>query len=637
MNAAPELTLIPLSMLADSPLNVRKSNGQDVTQLAAMIRSQGLLQNLTVTKGKGNRYEVVAGGRRHRALKLLAKNKEIEADHLVNCLVIKSADALQASLAENIGQLPMHPADQFDAFHALGEKGMGVGDIAARFGVSELVVRQRLKLANVAPSLLNLYREGKMGLETLQAFAISNDIKQQEHLWATLPEWQRKQPRDIIRALTKAELNVAEDRYAKLVGFERYKAAGGSLRHDLFSTDVFFADAALVQKLAGQVIEDYAKRLRAQGWKWVTLFVKGDHLSMHDYGRKKPKTIETTPDQDRELAAIDARRKVVAGQLDALPTDNDGYPLDRVTEGELDAEIATLDAREEDIRGELLQWSSKTKAESGAILELNRDGKLIVHRGLVSKADAKASAATPPKGKTKTGAKAEPASAPAALSDAMYQTLTGYRSAVIASQLMSNTNVMLAVLVNALVGDLNHNGYTTRLGEFRASQSQSNHDRVVVPDHYPARVDIASHKAAWLKAIPEAADKRMAYLLACDKEQLLDILSAIVANAFEGITGAGANSNGGGHHDVKLGLVEQVATALGLDMADHWEATRETYFSRIPKDLAIAAIADACGADAAKPLGSLKKGDAAAKAEELVAGKRWLPKPLLLRQTKAAK
>ena len=49
----------------------------------------------------------------------------------------------------------MHPADQVQAFGALGEAGVSVADIAARFGVPERTVEQRLRLGNAAPELLD--------------------------------------------------------------------------------------------------------------------------------------------------------------------------------------------------------------------------------------------------------------------------------------------------------------------------------------------------------------------------------------------------------------------------------------------------------------------------------------------------
>src|SRR5207244_351853 len=54
---------------------------------------------------------------------------------------------------------PMHPADQFEAFARLVRTGLSVEDVAARFGVTPLFVSQRLKLANVSPTLIELYRE----------------------------------------------------------------------------------------------------------------------------------------------------------------------------------------------------------------------------------------------------------------------------------------------------------------------------------------------------------------------------------------------------------------------------------------------------------------------------------------------
>jgi ParB family transcriptional regulator, chromosome partitioning protein len=58
----------------------------------------------------------------------------------------------------------MHPADQFIAFRdLLVQSGFSIDDVAARFGVSPLFVRQRLKLANVAPRIIKAYRVARIG------------------------------------------------------------------------------------------------------------------------------------------------------------------------------------------------------------------------------------------------------------------------------------------------------------------------------------------------------------------------------------------------------------------------------------------------------------------------------------------
>jgi ParB family chromosome partitioning protein len=73
----------------------------------------------------------------------------------------------------------MHPADQFEAFAALADAGETVPAIASRFGISENLVRQRLKLGKVASELIAAYRAEEMDLETLMAFTLADDHRRQ--------------------------------------------------------------------------------------------------------------------------------------------------------------------------------------------------------------------------------------------------------------------------------------------------------------------------------------------------------------------------------------------------------------------------------------------------------------------------
>jgi ParB family chromosome partitioning protein len=99
----------------------------------------------------------------------------------------------------------MHPADQYEAFAKLhNEQGLSAEDIAARFGVTPAVVRQRLKLAVVSPTLIQLYRDGEMSLEELTAFTITDDHAKQEQVWAELP---RALPGPIRSAVNDRESN----------------------------------------------------------------------------------------------------------------------------------------------------------------------------------------------------------------------------------------------------------------------------------------------------------------------------------------------------------------------------------------------------------------------------------------------
>jgi ParB family transcriptional regulator, chromosome partitioning protein len=115
-------------------------------ELAASIAAHGLLQNLQVRPAaKGGKFEVAAGGRRLAALKLLAQRKQMSRLAEIACNVLDDEDAGEISLAENTIRIPMHPADQFDAFKALADTGKGAEEIAGRFGCTPAVVCQRLR------------------------------------------------------------------------------------------------------------------------------------------------------------------------------------------------------------------------------------------------------------------------------------------------------------------------------------------------------------------------------------------------------------------------------------------------------------------------------------------------------------
>lgn len=96
---------ISLSKLQLSASNVRKvvDPAADL-QLSHDIEARGLLQNLIVTKArKRGHFDVIAGGRRLRAMSLIVERGAWIKDHEVSCLVLTGDDATisETSLAEN--------------------------------------------------------------------------------------------------------------------------------------------------------------------------------------------------------------------------------------------------------------------------------------------------------------------------------------------------------------------------------------------------------------------------------------------------------------------------------------------------------------------------------------------------------
>lgn len=271
---------ISLSRLVQSRSNVRRT-GQTagLEALMASIAAHGLRQNLNVRATTGGRFEVIAGGRRLIALKKLARAGTIPADLPVPCRVLADDEnATEISLAENQLREAMHPDDQCTAFADLVAQGLPVEDIAARFGVTAAVVRQRLKLAAVSPKLRALYRAGETTLAHLMAVTLADDHAQQEAAFAA-----SSYPEGIRRALVQDGLRVSH-RLITFIGLDAYRLAGGGVLEDLFNPEEgVVTDAALVEQLAQAKLDSLAADVRAEGWGWVSTELSFDYGA--DYRR----------------------------------------------------------------------------------------------------------------------------------------------------------------------------------------------------------------------------------------------------------------------------------------------------------------------------------------------------------------
>ncbi|WP_428150918.1 ParB/RepB/Spo0J family partition protein [Brevundimonas sp.] len=235
--------LVPLNRLKPSPRNARRTPHapSDIEALAASIAVKGVLQPPVVEPERDaegaetGAYLVTIGEGRRQALRLLSKRQRLAKDEPVRCLVDETNDAFEISLDENVTRFAMHPADQFEAFRDLaGKQGWSAEQIAVRFGVTEKLVRQRLRLGVVSSRLLAVYRAGDLSLDQLMAFALSEDPERQEQVYDGLAY--NRSPSFIRRALTEQEAPATDPR-AILVGAEAYQAEGGRIRRDLFEDD----------------------------------------------------------------------------------------------------------------------------------------------------------------------------------------------------------------------------------------------------------------------------------------------------------------------------------------------------------------------------------------------------------------
>ncbi|WP_423173004.1 MULTISPECIES: ParB N-terminal domain-containing protein [unclassified Stenotrophomonas maltophilia group] len=619
------LILVPLSQLLPrrSKRNVRTTPRQSIPELAASIARVGLLQNLIVIAvADGEHYEVVAGDRRLTALKLLAKKKRIAADVEVPCLLVADASARTVSLAENVQRENMHPADQFAAFAALVKEGRPIEDIAADFGVSPLVVQRRLKLASVSPRLLADYRAGAATLEQLMALTITDDHAAQEAAYYGAPEWQRGASA-LRDRLTEREITATHP-LVRFVGLDAYTQAGGGIRRDLFAegdAGTYLTDAALLETLVRGKLDAQAEDVRAEGWAWVEAVPHMSHADRQTFQNAPRQRRKPTSREARRIASLHTRLDKLDAELEeAYDADDEGKT--EALEPRREQVIEELQAIEEGLH----DYAPDVRAVAGAIVTLDRSGEVVIHRGLLREAEAKAlrtlerlrqgfGSAEGEAGNDDEGEDAEQPKA-ASLSDRLAQRLSAHRTAALQIEVARHPQVALAALVHGMVQTvLQPHTYGDDLPLGVGLKVQ---DRLegMAPDwpESPAAVALRELQQVAGEALPEDSAELFAALLAKSQDELVRLLAVCVAATVDVVTPRATAHQPGA----------ELAQAVGLDMAAWWKPTADGYFQHVPKAAILEAVGEFAPSHAAR-LAKLKKADIASEAERLADGTGWMP------------
>lgn len=272
-----ELQHIELTDLKTTNVNVRKKGGKDIADLVPSIKSLGVLQPLLV-RPNCEGYEIVAGQRRYHALLKLAE--EGSASDPVPCIVMQDGDdakAIEASLAENLARLPMDEIDQYRAFAALSKKGSSAADIAAQFGITERLVKQRLALGNLHPPILTAYRREEICAETLRILTMATPKQQKE--WLERAKGKHGAPMGYrLKQWLFGGKSIPTGN--ALFDLAEY---GGNIVSDLFGEDNYFDDAEKFWELQNQTIANAREGYLAEGWADVNVLDVGEYFPSYDY------------------------------------------------------------------------------------------------------------------------------------------------------------------------------------------------------------------------------------------------------------------------------------------------------------------------------------------------------------------
>ncbi|WP_054312371.1 ParB/Srx family N-terminal domain-containing protein [Mesorhizobium sp. 1M-11] len=636
-----ETVFIPLNKLKKHPKNARKTPHSEasIESKAASIAAKGMLQNLVVeperdSEGEPTGFYLVSVGEGRRLAQLLrAKRKQIKKTEPIRCVIDTANDPFEISLDENVTRTAMHPADQFEAFRELAEhRGWGAEEIAARFGVTAHVVKQRLRLGAVNPKLMQVYRDGGLTLDQLMAFALTEDHARQEQVYENLSY--NRDPSFIRRDLMKANVP-ATDRRAIFVGAEAYAEAGGNIVRDLFTEDRggFYEDVTLLDRLVIEKLERIAADIQAaEGWKWVSVHIDYPHGNgMH---RVYPHPVELSEEDAAAYAAAQEEYDRLSSEYedaDELPDDVDQRF------GELEAEIECIDAL-------CHAYDPDEIARGGVFVVLSPDGEARIERGFIRAEDEKPE---PEEAKPvidgvrvnddgeiiedgdEDGDRAAAHDAEdedteddgKPLSDLLVRDLTAHRTAGLRLTLGEQPDVALIAVTHALAAQTFYHGVDAHCLEIRPVSTSLGGHADGIEDTAAAKA-LADRHAGWAADMPRDVADLWGFVAGLDQASVMALFAHCASLTVNAVKQPWERKPRA--HET----ADRLATAVVLDMTAHWMPTVRTYLGRVTKAHILAAVREAVSDEAADRIAGLKKQAMAETAEQLLAGTGWLP-PLL--------
>jgi ParB family chromosome partitioning protein len=626
---------VKVKNLSLSKDNVRKSNRDGgIDTLAANIAAQGLLQNLIVTPlKKANTFTVKAGGRRLRALQLLIEQGTLPADHTVPVLVLSDDDnAIEASLAENFQRVPMNPADECTAFNFLIQKGMSAEDVAKRQGVTTRFVEQRVRLAELAPSVFEALAAGEITLGVAKAYAVTTDVDRQARVFEQMSNhYYGDQPDNIRRAILNGTVK-ANDAKARFVGRDAYVAAGGRIEGDLFATegDENWIDVDLIETIAATKLEAAAAELaKAEGLAFVTP-IAATHVP-YDLERQLHEFhVPARPLTEEETALVQA----LSAENDALVEQLEQELSEGSTEAEAaESRLEAIERELEEIEDARHDIDPALKAQIGTFVYIGGDGEPRVHTRLFSEKPVVDPNAPPkaPGGTTGESDASDTEQGPK-LSATLIDELATQRRQILVAHIASDATMALDLTIFLMAQNVffehshvpNHSTLKASAAGFpifgfrdegsMASQTIDD-QRQRLDTSWAGYATMTERFDAFRALDDEARGAWVAFSIARTLEPTLNVAEGYRSNGF---------------HD-------HLGRLLDIQVENWWRPTAENFFGRVKKTVMLDALEEIGGPILRGRYKDAKKGDLAGTCASLCNGQgiveaeirekacRWLP------------
>ncbi len=150
---------LALGLIDRNPAQPRRHfSEEELAELAASIRTHGVLQPILVRPLAGGRFEIVAGERRFRAAQIAGLS-------VVPALIrtLSEREALEIAIIENVQRTDLNPIEEAQGYQALIERfGRTQQDIADQVGKSRPHIANLLRLLALPEEIQEMVRDGRL-------------------------------------------------------------------------------------------------------------------------------------------------------------------------------------------------------------------------------------------------------------------------------------------------------------------------------------------------------------------------------------------------------------------------------------------------------------------------------------------
>lgn len=603
--------IFPYSRLSHTELNTRviPHTDKEVEEMADTIEAMGILQNLIGTELPDGTIGIVGGEGRRRGTGILVMRGVLDADTpFVPVKVLPAELAVAASMIENGRRKNLHPSEQITGFRTLEQEGKTASQIAALMGYHPRHVQRCLKLANLAPFLLDALARDEITLEHCEVMTLADTHERQAQIWEEAKaQWCGRipVPQTLRKMVTDDKMAISHPMF-EFVGEEAYTAAGGILTADLFSDrDSTFADAALVKSvLAGKLTVLAARLKQEQGWGWAEfrmtkLNSKGEDRELYRFAMPAP--VLTEEEQKR------------ISELEEKIAEADNHDDEYVFQQQIDDIHSEATYREASpefraAHGIWVSWDIDNFQVQTGIRKLTDEDRMAEEQARQARENNVVTYTTPD----------IPADAyPATLVKAM----SAERTLAVQAELAGRPDVSVALLTWTLCLAQFDRDYGHRNQPLKASVSSNQyHLASLAPsgEEGKALKALKAQKERLQATLPENWHLDFTWLLSWSAEQVNTLLGFCAAHGINRLQERLYNRT-------DKSELEGLEAALDFDLRKWWQPDAENYFGKLTIAQIGKAYEQAGLSDKAVGILKLKRRDAAKAAAQDLNAQGWVP------------